>query len=333
MPEGDAVLLLARTFEQTMLGRRVWASSPQGRFQSSAARIDGWDLVAVRVHGKHMFLGFAPHDPESADPTRPTDEGGHALVDEGTDADARLWIHIHLGLYGSWRFSGDDTFRAPDSIGAPRVPAQEQGHQAQRWSGTAPAAGWEPPTPIGQVRLRLRTAHGVADLTGPNRCELVDGDTVRGIEERLGPDPLAPGARDDTHARERFVADVRRSRRAVGELVMDQGVVAGVGNIYRAESLFLAGISPMRRGERVGEARLRRLWTVICDLMARGLELGRIDTVSPQDAPEPPIPGDEEASRWYVYHRTGRPCLRCGTPIAEKLMAQRRLFWCPGCQH
>lgn len=55
MPEGDAVLLLARTFEQTMLGQRVWASSPQGRFESSATRIDGWNMVAVRIHGKHML--------------------------------------------------------------------------------------------------------------------------------------------------------------------------------------------------------------------------------------------------------------------------------------
>lgn len=347
MPEGDAVARLARTFEDVMQGERVGVTSPQGRFSSSAARIDGWDLVAVRAHGKHMFLGFAPHDDEPpsartpsapgapARRTPPADEGGHALVDKGEGTGAQLWIHVHLGLYGAWRFSGDETFAAPASIGAPRVVAQEKGHRAQTWTVRQAGAdtGWEPPDPVGQVRLRLRSAHGVADLTGPTRCELVDGQGLDAIEARLGPDPLAPGARTDTGARDRFVAAVRGSRRVVGELVMDQSVVAGVGNIYRAESLFLAGISPLRRGEKVSELRLRHLWVVICDLMARGLELGRIDTVAPSEAPDPPIPGDEEASRWYVYHRTGRPCLRCGTPIAEKLLQQRRLFWCPGCQH
>ena len=315
MPEGDAVWRLARTFDGLMRGRLVRVSSPQGRFASSASRIDGWTLVAVRAHGKHMFLGFAPPGAAAGAPD--------------------LWIHVHLGLYGSWRFSGDETFDAPASIGAPRVDVGERGHRAQKW---APGSGdegstWEPPAPIGQVRLRLRTAHGVADLTGPTRCELVGDARRREVEEGLGPDPLAPGARGDEGARDRFVAGVRGSRRAVGELVMDQSVIAGVGNIYRAESLFLAGISPMRRGERVGVARLRALWVIVCDLMTRGTQLGRIDTVDPSEAPDPPIPGDEEASRWYVYHRSGRPCLRCGTPIAERPLQGRRLFWCPGCQH
>lgn len=54
--------------------------------------------------------------------------------------------------------------------------------------------------------------------------------------------------------------------------------------------------------------------------------------MDPEEAPNPPIEGDEEASRWYVYHRTDRPCLRCGAPIREALMQNRRLFWCPSCQ-
>lgn len=66
--------------------------------------------------------------------------------------------------------------------------------------------------------------------------------------------------------------------------------------------------------------------------MNRGYNAGRLDTIDPDEAPAELIPGDEEASRWYVYHRTGRPCLRCGTPVAEKLMQNRRLFWCPSCQ-
>ena len=154
----------------------------------------------------------------------------------------------------------------------------------------------------------------------------------RQAEAKLGPDPLDAGARFDAQAAERFAQVAHAKRRSIGEIVMDQSIIAGVGNIYRADALFLAGISPYRKGVNVSLKRLRDLWVLICDLMNRGLAAGRLDTMDPDEAPDPPIEGDEEASRWYVYHRTGRPCLRCGTPVREALMQNRRLFWCPGCQ-
>lgn len=333
MPEGDAIRRLATTFEELFVGHVCEVTSPQGRFAASAALLDGMRLERVRAVGKHMFMGFVP--PEAA----------------GQWPDQ--WVHIHLGLYGWWRFNGDATvvdhghgvverLREGATRPGPRVT-----HVPMRWGAGSPSswlddwdeareAGaapvWEAPEPVGQVRMRLLVAHAVADLVGPNRCVLITDEERRAQEARLGPDPLAPGARDDVEARERFVAAVRRSRRAIGELVMDQSVIAGVGNIYRADVLFLAGISPMRRGDRVSEARLRALWVLVCDVMNRALSLGRLDTMDPDEAPAEPIPGDEEASRWYVYHRTGRPCLRCGTPVAEKEMQGRRLFWCPSCQ-
>ena len=128
------------------------------------------------------------------------------------------------------------------------------------------------------------------------------------------------------------MAGAHSKKRAIGEIVMDQSIIAGVGNIYRADALFLAGISPHRKGANISLKRLRELWVLICDLMNRGLAAGRLDTMDLDEAPNPPIEGDEEASRWYAYHRTGRPCLRCGTPIREALMQNRRLFWCPSCQ-
>jgi formamidopyrimidine-DNA glycosylase len=300
MPEGDVLHRLAATFDQEFAGRACRVSSPQGRFAASAARIDGRTVAGAHAVGKHLFVGFAGASPAEL-----------------------LWLHVHLGLYGSWRFAGDEDFAAPPSIGAPRVPVE----------AVSPREGaWRPPEPVGQVRVRLSTDHGVADLSGPTRCELLSDAERRSVEAALGPDPLAPGASTDGAARRRFVDSVRARRRAVGELVMDQSIVAGVGNIYRAESLFLAGVSPLRRGDRVSPTRLGALWDIVCRLMAHGLEVGRIETVDPGDAPEPPLPGDPEASRWYVYHRTGRPCLRCGTPVREQAMQGRRLFWCPSCQ-
>ncbi|MDN6486599.1 MAG: Fpg/Nei family DNA glycosylase [Ancrocorticia sp.] len=296
MPEGDASHRLARAFDNLFVGQLCAVSSPQGRFARSAELIDGAHLTSAHAVGKHLFLGF---------------DGGPVPS----------WIHVHLGLYGSWRFAGDSTFVAPASIGAPRRAVTTLATDTGEWI---------PPDPVGQVRLRLCTAHGVADLSGPNRCELLTDEERIAAELKLGPDPLGPDAR---LAAPEFVRRVKSRRRAIGELIMDQAIAAGVGNIYRAEGLFVSGISPMRRGDRVSANRITILWDHLCDLMERGLEGGRIETVDPQDAPVPPLEGDLEASRWYVYHRTGRPCLRCGTPISEKLMQGRRLFWCAGCQH
>ncbi|PID97768.1 MAG: formamidopyrimidine-DNA glycosylase [Actinobacteria bacterium] len=321
MPEGDAVRQLATTFNDVFAGSICSVSSPQGRFAASAARIDGWRLETVEAHGKHMFMGFV--EPNAPCPSAP-----------------RQWVHIHLGLYGTWRFTGDPSSENPRHgllnrlQGEPERPGPSGGHRAQRWSVTGSSEGgvWTPPAPVGQVRLRIVIDDAVADVSGPNRCELISDDERLHALAKLGPDPLVPGARDDTQAMATFVGGVRRRRRAIGELMMDQSVIAGVGNIYRADILFLAGISPMRRGDKISKKRAEDLWRLTCDVMNRGFAAGRLDTMDPEEAPREPIEGDEEASRWYVYHRTGRPCLRCGTPIAEKLMQNRRLFWCPQCQ-
>ena len=167
----------------------------------------------------------------------------------------------------------------------------------------------------------------MADLTGPAACELLDAEGVAAVRRRLGPDPL----RADADA-EVFVAKARSRRKSIGELLMDQSVISGAGNIYRAEALFRVGISPFRAGNRVSEERLRAIWEDLRPLMEYGVATGFITTVDLDDVPDPLPPDDPEAGRWYVYHRTGRPCLRCGTPVAEREMAARRLFWCPTCQ-
>lgn len=436
MPEGDAVHRIAHTFSALFGGKTCEVTSPQGRFASSAARIDRHALVAVRAVGKHMFAAFAPAErvaqlreeirrAESAydEALRAdvrqrgcrarlrTEERGGASLDEQTagahadgvhaapgaspvtDAllgeehlgeavkdrvrlavDARevlvgaspvwahenfphaeelQWLHIHLGLYGSWRFDADDRVSsAPPSIGAPRtnwVATKGHRHAALKWasyaedslyiednlaSGAVQGEGeeWQAPDPVGQVRVRVLCESAVADVTGPNRCELMTDDERMAAEAKLGPDPLQAGAPTNPELRERFVTSIRSRGRAVGELIMDQSLVAGVGNIYRAEALYVAGISPMRAGNRLSVARINALWDTICELMNRGLAIGRIDTIRPEDIPDPLPEGDEELARWYAYHRTGRPCMKCGGKIAEKLMQNRRLFWCPTCQ-
>ncbi|WP_127130631.1 Fpg/Nei family DNA glycosylase [Georgenia sp. SYP-B2076] len=341
MPEGHTVHRLAHAFGELFGGQSLAVSSPQGRFADGAALLDGTVLRGTEAHGKQLFLAFAPDGaPRSAD--HPDGPGGH---------DVR-WLRVHLGLYGSWTFAGDETFHAPHAIGAPRrrvgeeetplaaSPDEDEGMDLADggvdladadapgpstpgvpdggWPGTA--APWHAPDPRGAVRVRLLGEHGVADLTGPTACEVITDVEKSAVHARLGPDPLRADG-----DREAFVRAVRARRRAIGELLMDQSVIAGVGNIYRAEALYRARVHPLRLGRDVPAARLRAIWDDLAVLMADGVATGRIVTTRPEDRRDP-------EDRWYVYHRSGRPCLVCGSKVSEAPMAGRRLFWCPRCQ-
>jgi endonuclease-8 len=120
---------------------------------------------------------------------------------------AGMAIHVHLGLYGTF------------TIGA-----------------------GVPPPPIGQVRLRLVGPRAYGDLRGATACDLVDEQAQQALVDRLGPDPLRPDA-----DWERMWHAMSRSRRSVAALLMDQSVVAGIGNVYRAELLYRAGLDPRLR--------------------------------------------------------------------------------------
>lgn len=295
MPEGHSVHRLARQFADCFVGQALSVSSPQGRFAAGAAALDGAVLVGARAHGKQLFLDFA---------------GDRVL-------------RSHLGLYGAWSFGGTDRFRGASSIGAPRrIGEREAGDDG------APAAGpLRPPAPVGAVRVRLVGDEGWADLRGPTLCVLETRAEAEAARARLGPDPLDPGADPAP-----FVAAVRRSRRPVGALLMDQAVLAGVGNIFRAESLFLRRLDPLLPGRALGEPALRELWAENVALMRTGARLGRIVTTDPADRP-----GVDETAAWpehahYVYRRAGLPCRRCGTPVAAGELAGRGLYWCPACQ-
>lgn len=290
MPEGHSIRRIANAFEELFLGRRCQVSSPQGRFAAGAALIDGQVMGAVRAKGKHLFLGFGEDD--------------------------SLWLHAHLGLYGSWLFQGPRV-GATHALGAPRKIDPDRAEIAVTTE--------EIPPPRGAVRARIIAEGVVADLTGPTTCAVLTTQEMQAVVRRLGPDPIAE--RSERDAGSRFIQAIRSSRRPVGELVMDQSVIAGVGNIYRAEGLFRQGISPKRAGNRVSEQRLWRLWDDFGDLLADGVEDGKIVTVRG----EPPL-DDPESSSWYVYHRGGRPCLVCGNPVKVEKAAGRDLFWCPTCQ-
>lgn len=293
MPEGHSIHRLARQFSSVFAGQRLEVSSPQGRFAAGAARLSGRVLVDAAAHGKQLFLGF----------------------------DNDLFLRIHLGLYGAFDFGGDSSFLGASSIGAPRKVGEREVASDDDGAGYA-----GPPAPRGAVRVRLVSPHGWADLRGPTACEVITDAERAAVVARLGPDPLQDGA-DEAE----FSARLRRRGSPVGLLLMNQEILAGVGNVYRAEVLFRQRLSPWRLGKDVGEDEAAALWKDIVSTMNDGVEQGRIITTLPADRETPAEPVPREDAH-YVYQRTGLPCRRCGTTIAMTEMGARKLYWCPACQ-
>ncbi|MDL5159952.1 Fpg/Nei family DNA glycosylase [Actinomycetospora termitidis] len=204
--------------------------------------------------------------------------------------EADLVVHVHLGLYGKFSLSA-----VPDE----GVPA-----------------------PWGQVRMRLVGPTHFADLRGATACEVLTESDVETLHARLGADPLRPDADP-----ERVWARVSRSRAPIATLLMDQAVIAGVGNVYRAEVLFRHGLDPLLEGRALGRARFDAVWDDLRELLQDGVRRGSIRTLRPEHADlaqERPV---------YVYRRDGRPCLLCGTEIVRATHVARNLFWCPSCQN
>lgn len=211
------------------------------------------------------------------------------------------FIHVHLGLYGKFLIS----------------------------RGEAPA-------PVGQVRLRLvaaetRDQHAAyADLRGATTCELVTAGQRQSVLDRLGPDPL----REDADGARAWVK-ISRSRAPIGGLLMNQEVLAGVGNVYRAELLFRHRVDPMRPGNTLARRTWNAMWADLVELMHQGKEDNRIDTVRPEHTPEAmgrPPRVDDHGGEVYVYRRTGQACHVCGAVVRTAELQGRNLFWCPRCQ-
>lgn len=204
---------------------------------------------------------------------------------------AERWVHIHLGLYGKFTV------------------------------GSVP-----PPPPRGALRLRLVGRDVYADLRGPTACELINPAQKAAIHARLGADPL----RRDAHP-ERSWQLLSRSRSVVGALLMDQSVLAGVGNVFRAEVLFRARISPFRPGREIARAEWELVWADLVRLLRAGVRANRIVTTQPEHRRRRSGRATGEDA-FYVYRRTGEPCRICGTAVRTEVLLTRNLYWCPHCQ-
>ncbi|MFJ6357435.1 Fpg/Nei family DNA glycosylase [Pseudarthrobacter oxydans] len=310
MPEGHSVRRLARQFGDVFGGRRLSVSSPQGRFSEGAALLDGHTLLAAEAHGKHLFLHF----------------------------DNALVLHVHLGLYGAWSFGGDSTFNGSSSIGAPRRVGEQEtfvdGNDDDAYSG--------PPAPVGAVRVRLAASNGWADLRGATTCEAITLAETDLVRARLGPDPLV-NRRGDAG---RFAANLQGRKAPVAALLMDQKIIAGVGNVYRAEVLFRRRLDPWLPGSNLADSEARKLWRDVVSVMNDGVADGRIITTTPRywtANGKKAKPAAEAAAlksssfpardnAHFVYKRDGLPCRVCRTTVLAADLVGRRLYWCPSCQ-
>lgn len=182
----------------------------------------------------------------------------------------------------------------------------------------------------GQMRLRIENDEVAANLRGPQFCRLITDAEVEEILARVGEDPI----REDANPA-RIKERVLKSRRSIGAMLMDQGLFAGVGNIYRAETLFRLNISPFTPGTKLGGERFDEIWADLVDIMRLGVKQGEINTVRDEHMPESmgrEARDDEHGGEVYVYRRLGLPCYVCGTPVQQQVMQGRNLYWCPSCQ-
>ncbi|WP_091233056.1 Fpg/Nei family DNA glycosylase [Microbacterium sp. 3J1] len=336
MPEGHSVHRIARQFDRNFVGRTMRASSPQGRFAEGAAILDGREAMSVQAVGKQMFL----------------------------EAEGDIWLRVHLGLYGAWDFAGeilvDPTIASSNgrmgqtnqrgttldddavedailddagenslaSIGAPRR-TRVHVRMSEQTKGLADEGTEWPPPVVGQVRLRLMTDLTAADLRGPTACVLQTPDEMLATIAKLGPDPLVG---DPAHNEERFVRAVRKKQTVIALLLMDQAVVSGIGNVYRAEMLFRQRLNPHTPGRDVPEDVVRALWHDWVRLLAIGVETGQMMTMDDLTPTQYRAAMASRDDRHWVYHRAGLPCRVCGTEIALEEIGARKLYWCPRCQ-
>ncbi len=194
-------------------------------------------------------------------------------------------LHIHLGLFGRFRAS--------------KLPAAE---------------------PHGEVRIRMESATHVVDCNGPTACEVLDAAGVAALTARLGPDVL----RDDADPEAAWTR-IAKSRAPIGQLVMDQKIIAGLGNIYRTEILWRQRIHPETAGRALTREAFDAFWTDSAALLRIGVEKRAIITV------DKGVRGKSRyGARTNIFKK--KTCPRCESPIRQLAMTGRKVFCCETCQ-
>ena len=292
MPEGNEIHRWAARHTAAFVGRRLNVlPGPNHRF-SDAHLVDGKKLRKVHAVGKHL---------------------GYEFSDD-------LYLHIHLGRFGDF---SEGCGPLPEPKGALRAILQRSGksgtagkqpHNQRCYAddGTQPF----PPADVDWCELR-----------GPTDCSVYNAAKWQALLDRLGPDPIAdePGGHDDP---QRAFDKILSKKAPIAELLMDQTVLSGIGNIYRAELLFRHRVNPFTPGDQMPVKTLKAMWKDMIPLLKAGMVDRRIVCTKRADRPSKadPAPRGEEH---YTYRRHGKPCFVCGEKILRRDLAGRTLYWCP----
>jgi endonuclease-8 len=200
-----------------------------------------------------------------------------------------LTLHSHLRMDGSWRVYGPD----------------------ERWRGG----------PGHLIRVVLRAPTAVAVGYHLHEVALVPTEREDTLVGHLGPDllgpPDAPGGWDAAEAVRRLRA---RDDGTIAEALLDQRCLAGIGNLYKAEVLFLRGVHPRTRVSNVEDLKS------MVDLAQRLIDANRGRWTQSTTG------SIRRGQEVYVYGRAGAPCRRCGTLIRRETLGERITYWCPSCQ-
>ena len=268
---------------------------PEGDTIHNAARRVGAALI-----GREIVSVETPHPRHGMDrwPERLAGRGVRAVDAHGKHLfvrfDGELTVHSHLRMGGWWGVFP---------------------HGA-RWR-RSPRRAW----------LVLRTPeHAVVQFDGPVLELMTDARTRNDVRlTALGPDILAERFDDDAYLRRLRTDDPTRG---IGDAVLDQRNVAGIGNIWKSEGCYMARVDPWRPVAEVTDAEALRIVHEARPLMRLSVERGRPATYRP----EAPLRGKEK--RMWVYGREGMPCRTCETPVRSRGQGDdnRTTYWCPVCQ-
>ncbi|OUV77062.1 MAG: hypothetical protein CBC90_07215 [Acidimicrobiaceae bacterium TMED130] len=201
-------------------------------------------------------------------------------------------LHVHLGLIGKFRKVNID----------------------------------DPPRDT--IRLRLVHESSAWHLTGPQTCALITEDDLQDVVNKLGPDPLRVGLRGMSKFKKRLGA----SKKPIGAALLDQNLLAGIGNVYRSELLFLCGIHPEIPCNKIRDDQAEELWKWTVDLLRRGKKLNRIVTIQDEDKGTIKVKNKKRNNSLYAYKRAGLDCRRCPDEIVISKLAGRSMWHCPNCQ-
>ncbi|MET1414763.1 DNA-formamidopyrimidine glycosylase family protein [Roseibium sp. HPY-6] len=196
-----------------------------------------------------------------------------------------LSLHIHLGLFGKLRKS--------------KLPLSE---------------------PKGAVRVRLVGPGHVIDINGPNTCEVLDEPELLTLTARIGPDVLRADA-----DRDRAYHRISKSKAPIGRLIMDQSVMAGIGNIYRTEILWRLAIHPFTPGRELNRGDFDRLWEDAVALLEIGVWRNSIITTELV-----PKGRGRLTERVNIFGK--KVCPKCKGNVECREIANRKVYLCEACQ-